>query len=48
MIGVRNWDLMLSLASTCRKNRISFYRYLIDQHGGKGEVPYLGKVILAS
>jgi hypothetical protein len=43
--GVESWDLMLSLASTCRKNGISFFKYLIDRHNQKGEIPYLGQII---
>lgn len=45
MSGVKSWDLMLSLASTCRKNNISFYKYLIDRYNEKGEINYLGQII---
>jgi hypothetical protein len=29
--GVKSWDLMLSLSSTCRKINLSFWRYLEDR-----------------
>lgn len=46
--GVKSWDLMLSLASTCRKNGISFYKYLADRYNNKGEISYLGQIIARS
>lgn len=46
MEGVRAWDLMLSLASTCRKNGISFLKYLRDRYNSSGTIPYLGQIIL--
>lgn len=43
--GVRAWDLMLSLASTCRKIGLSFWRYLEDRISQREEIPYLGKLV---
>lgn len=43
--GVRAWDLMLSLASTCRKLNLSFWAYLEDRISKRESVPYLGKLI---
>ena len=43
--GVRTWDLMLSLASTCRKLDLSFWRYIEDRISGRESIPYLGKVL---
>lgn len=48
MAGVKSWDLMLSLASTCRKNGISFFKYLVDRYNSAGSIPYLGQIILSS
>lgn len=48
MAGVKSWDLMLSLASTCRKNGISFFKYLVDRYNCAGSIPYLGQVIQRS
>lgn len=45
--GLDAWDLMLSLASTCRKLSISFWDYLNDRIYFKQQIPYLGKVISA-
>lgn len=43
--GMRAWDLMLSLASTCRKLKLSFWNYLEDRISMRESIPYLGKVI---
>lgn len=43
--GVQAWDLMLSLASTCRKIEISFWKYIEDRISQKEAIPYLGRVI---
>lgn len=43
--GVRSWDLMLSLASTCRKLEVSFWNYLVDRIAKKEAIPYLGKLV---
>ena len=43
--GVESWDLMLSLASTCRKLNLSFWRYLEDRISKREAIPYLGKVV---
>lgn len=43
--GMRAWDLMLSLVSTCRKIKISFWKYLEDRISMKESIPYLGKII---
>lgn len=43
--GVKSWDLMLSLASTCRKLNLSFWRYLEDRVSCREAIPYLGKVV---
>lgn len=43
--GVKSWDLMLSLASTCRKLNLSFWRYLEDRISCREAIPYLGKIV---
>lgn len=43
--GVKSWDLMLSLASTCRKLNLSFWRYIEDRVSCREAIPYLGKVV---
>ncbi len=48
MKGVKAWDLMLSLASTCTKNNISFWRYLTDRIHKRDSIPYLGKIIAST
>ena len=45
--GMRAWDLMLSLVSTCRKIKISFWRYLEDRQSKKEAIPFLGKVLIS-
>ena len=45
--GVRAWDLMLSLSSTCRKLDLSFWRYLEDRISKRESIPYLGKLVLS-
>ena len=45
MSGVRAWDLMMSLASTCRKLGLSFWRYLEDRNSKREEIPYLGRLV---
>ena len=45
MSGVMAWDLMLSLASTCRKLGLSFWRYLEDRNSKREEIPYLGRLV---
>lgn len=44
--GMRAWDLMLSLSSTCRKLGLSFWRYLEDRISKRESIPYLGKLVL--
>ncbi len=43
--GIKAWDLMLSLASTCRKLNLSFWKYLEDRISLRESIPYLGKVV---
>lgn len=43
--GLRSWDLMLSLASTCRKLNLSFWNYLEDRISMRESIPYLGKIV---
>jgi len=43
--GMRAWDLMLSLVSTCRKIRLSFWSYLEDRISMRESIPYLGKIV---
>lgn len=43
--GMKAWDLMLSLASTCRKLNLSFWRYLEDRISHREVIPYLGKLV---
>jgi uncharacterized small protein (DUF1192 family) len=43
--GLKAWDLMLSLASTCRKIGLSFWRYLEDRISKRESIPYLGKLV---
>ena len=43
--GLKAWDLMLSLASTCRKINLSFWNYLEDRISQREVIPYLGKLV---
>lgn len=43
--GMRAWDLMLSLASTCQKLKISFWKYVEDRISQREAYPYLGKFV---
>jgi hypothetical protein len=43
--GMKAWDLMLSLSSTCNKINLSFWRYLEDRISCREAIPYLGKVV---
>jgi hypothetical protein len=43
--GVQAWDLMLSLALTCRKLNMSFWNYLEDRISQREAIPYLGKMV---
>lgn len=43
--GLKAWDLMLSLASTCRKLNLSFWDYLDDRVSQREAIPYLGKIV---
>jgi len=43
--GMKAWDLMLSLASICRKLNQSFWNYLDDRISMREAIPYLGKVV---
>lgn len=43
--GMKAWDLMLSLASTCRKLGLSFWKYLEDRISKREEIHYLGRLI---
>jgi len=43
--GMRAWDLMLSLSSTCRKIDLSFWKYLRDRIHKKEEIFPLGRLI---
>lgn len=43
--GVKAWDLMLSLVSTCRKIDLSFWDYLQDRVHKKDEIHSLGRLI---
>jgi len=45
---VRAWDLMLSLAGTCKKNGVSFFKFLLDRHNRHENLPYLGQIIAQS
>jgi hypothetical protein len=45
LAGVKAWDLMLSLASTCRKLNLSFWNYLEDRISKRETIPYLGKLV---
>ena len=45
--GVKAWDLMLSLASTCQKLKLSFWRYLEDRVSQREAIPYLGKLVIS-
>lgn len=43
--GVKAWDLMLSLSSTCQKLNLSFWDYLQDRIMKRETIPYLGKLV---
>lgn len=45
MLGVKAWGLMISLATTCRKLGLSFWRYLEDSNSKREEIPYLGRLV---
>ncbi len=45
LAGVNAWDLMLSLASTCRKLNLSFWNYLEDRISKRETIPYLEKLV---
>jgi hypothetical protein len=48
MKGVKAWDLMMSLSSTCQKLNLSFWDYLQDRISKREEVPYLGKLVASA
>ena len=48
MKGVKAWDLMMSLASTCQKLNLSFWDYLQDRNLKREEIPYLGKLVASA
>ena len=43
--GLKSWDLMLSLASTCRKIELSFWDYIKDRVHRTESIHSLGKII---
>lgn len=43
--GMRAWDLMMSLVSTCRKINLSFWDYVQDRLHKTEQILYLGKII---
>lgn len=43
--GVRARDLNLSLKHTCRKNGVSFYKFLLDRQTRAGQIPQLSAII---
>lgn len=43
--GMKAWDLMLSLVSTCRKLNLSFWKYLEDRISMRESIPYLGRIV---
>ena len=46
--GTYSWDVGLSLVHTCRKLKISFYRYLKDRYSMAHQLPKLSDLVLAS
>lgn len=42
--GMRAWDLMLSLVSSCRKLGQSYWKFLYDRYSEKESIPYLGQI----
>lgn len=43
--GARARDLHISLKQTCRKNEVSFYKYLIDRKTRQGQIAQLSEII---
>jgi hypothetical protein len=43
--GAKARDLYISLKQTCRKNGISFYKFLLDRQKRMGEIPQLAEII---
>ena len=43
--GARAWDIFQSLAATCRKLGLSFYRYIHSRLSASGEIAQLGDII---
>jgi hypothetical protein len=48
MKGVKAWDLMMSLSSTCQKLNLSFWDYLQDRNMKNETIPFLGKLIASA
>lgn len=46
--GRRCRDTFASLKKTCRKQKISFWHYLLDRLTGSGEIPELSELVLRS
>lgn len=44
-IGTYSWDVGLSLVHTCRKLKISFYKFMQDRYTNKNQIPKLYKII---
>lgn len=44
-VGTYSWDVGLSLVHTCRKLKISFYKFMQDRYANQNHIPKLNKII---
>lgn len=44
-LGTYSWDVGLSLVHTCRKLKISFYKFIQDRYSNQNQIPKLNKII---
>ena len=47
-LGTYSWDVGLSLVHTCRKMKISFYKYLMDRYNKAHRIPRLDHLVFAN
>jgi len=45
--GAKAWDLYISLKQTCRKLKVSYWKFLLDRIMAQAEIPQLGSIISA-
>lgn len=44
-VGTYSWDVGLGLVHTCRKLKISFYKFMQDRYSNQNQIPKLNKII---